>query len=162
MRPVRHAGTPSPDTGARASSISKEGPDGPGPASDLSRACPCEPLCLGYQRQARPGPPGSITGTGFIEPYLLLQIPRTRNMTSVLTVHPRAEPYRIEHFSSQFGSARILFEPNILEREHWDPQFGSARARKFRAGRRFGSKMLGTVWYGSGMYGTGSPVCGEP
>ena len=78
---------------------------------------------------------------------------------SVLTVDSRAEPYQIEHFSSQFGSARIIFKPYIHEREHWDPRFGSARARKFRAGRRFGSKMLGTVRYGSGMYGTGSPVC---
>src|SRR5208282_4508112 len=42
-------------------------------------------------------------------------------ITSLLTVHPRAEPYRIEHFSSQFGSARILSEPYTVEREHWDP-----------------------------------------
>src|SRR5271169_5218562 len=101
--------------------------------------------------------------------YLPLQSPRTYNIghsegfTSIklhgfLTVHPRAEPYRIEHSSSQFGSARILFEPYIVEREHCDPRFGSARARKFRAGRRFGSTMLGTVRFGSGMYGTVSPV----
>src|SRR5271169_1638560 len=42
------------------------------------------------------------------------------NLHSFLTVHPRAEPYRIEHSGSQFGSARILFEPYIIEREHWD------------------------------------------
>ena len=41
-------------------------------------------------------------------------------ITSPSTVHPRAEPYRTEHSSSQFGSARILFEPYIIEREHWD------------------------------------------
>ena len=35
----------------------------------------------------------------------------------------RADPltYRIEHSSSQFGSARIPFEPYIIEREHCDP-----------------------------------------
>jgi len=65
---------------------------------------------------------------GFIEEYLPLQSPRTHNIgfhkhkiTSLLTVHPRAEPYRIEHSNSQFSSARILFEPYIVEREHWDP-----------------------------------------
>src|SRR5437762_4991164 len=41
-------------------------------------------------------------------------------ITSPSTVHLRAEPYRTEHSSSQFGSARILFEPYIVEREHWD------------------------------------------
>src|SRR5437762_10209384 len=31
------------------------------------------------------------------------------------------QPYRIEHSSSQFGLARILFEAYIIEREHRDP-----------------------------------------
>src|SRR5271167_290560 len=68
---------------------------------------------------------------GFIMLYLALRSQKTHNIdipkgsTSIklhgfLTAHPRAEPYRIEHSSSQFGSACILFEPYIIEREHWD------------------------------------------
>ena len=86
---------------------------------------------------------------GFREEYLPLQSPRTHNIgfhkhkiTSLLTVHPRAEPYRIEHSSSQFGSARILFELYIVEREHWDPD--SVRLEN----ARYGSVRFEDVRYG--------------
>src|SRR5436190_19463970 len=49
------------------------------------------------------------------------------------------QPYRIEHSNSQFGSACILFEAFIIEREHWDPD--SVRLEN----ARYGSVRFGTV-----------------
>src|SRR5438045_6541851 len=105
---------------------------------------------------------------GFIELYLPLQSPRTHNIaipkrkiTSLLTIHPQAEPYRIEHSSSQFGSARIIFEPYIVECEHWDPNSVRLALENSERGGDSGSKMLGTVRCGSRVYDTGSPV-GSP
>ena len=93
--------------------------------------------------------------------YIILAFRRfhKHNLTSLLfnrTSPSRTVPYRAFQQPIRFGS--YIFEPYIVEREHWDPRFGSARARKFRAGRRFGSKMHGTVRLGSGMYGTVSPL----
>ena len=87
-----------------------------------------------------------MTVGSFVELYLPLQIPRRHNIalpfrrfhrhiiTSLLTVHPRAEPYRIEHSSSRFGSARVLFAPYIIEREHWDPDSVRLALENFEQG----------------------------
>src|SRR5436190_28732 len=42
--------------------------------------------------------------------YIILAFQRfhKHNLTSLLIIHPRAEPYRTEHSSSRFGSAHIF------------------------------------------------------
>src|SRR5205814_2415890 len=88
---------------------------------------------------------------------------------SLLTVHPRAEPYRIEHSRGQFGSARKLFEPYIVEREHWDldsvrlalenSERGGDSARKCTV--RFGTVRGCTVRGGQSGRGGGYKVIRE-
>jgi len=72
----------------------------------------------------------------------------------------RTVPNRAFQQSIRFGS--YIIRTVHCRARALGPRFGSVRARKFRAGRRFGSQMLGTVRYGSRMYGTGSPVCPWP
>jgi len=73
-----------------------------------------------------------------------------------LTVHPRAEPYRTEHSSSRFGSARTLFEPYIVEREHWDPDSVRLALDTFEREPNIPPVRYGTVYFASGIWRFGS------
>ena len=104
----------------------------------------------------------------FVELYLPLQNPRTHN----IDIPKIFTSIKLHHFNHTFPNRTVpnrAFQESIRFGLHTirsvhcraralGPRFGSARPRKFRAGRRFGSKMLGTVRYGSRMYSTGSPV----